>query len=162
MNSIMKKIITIFAAISFLAVSCQKEDIINDEAGITTGKLTATMAGRTKGCYYETEDGPDDWDWSGLQPEWEEGDEIIGFDDAGNTYTLTVEDVSEDGVATLSGTVPDGNLHLIYKYGAQASDISNKTLTVDVLHVERIHMLWKNSIGTITNFYKVQNTVTGF
>lgn len=135
----MKKLITIFAAIAVLAVSCQKENTINDgDTGITTGKLTARFAGTTKVSYtvmdYD-EDGNwnfdyDDDYWMGLLPAWEVGDEIIGFDDSGNTYTLTVASI-DAGTATLSGTVSDGNLHLIYKYGAQASDISNKTLAVD-------------------------------
>ena len=142
----MKKLITIFAAIAVLAVSCQQEDIINNEegtgitTGITTGKLTARFAGTTTRVGYTVMDYDDDWNWNfdyddndywmGLLPAWEVGDEIIGFDDDGHTYTLTVASI-DAGTATLSGTVPDGNLHLIYKYDAQASDISNKTLAVD-------------------------------
>ena len=142
----MKKLITIFAAIAVLAVSCQQEDIINNEegtgitTGITTGKLTARFAGTTTRVGYTVMDYDDDWNWNydydeydfylGLLPAWEVGDKIIGFDDDGNTYTLTVASINA-GTATLSGTVPDGRLHLIYKYGAQASDISAKTLTVD-------------------------------
>ena len=152
----MKKLITIFAAIALLAVSCQQEDIINNDentgitTGITTGKLTARFASTTTRVGYtvmdyiyigEDEYGEDVWEWPydydddldhymGLMPAWEVGDEIIGFDDDGNTYTLTVASI-DAGTATLNGTVPDGNLHLIYKYGAQASDISNKTLAVD-------------------------------
>ena len=142
----MKKLITIFAAIAVLAVSCQQEDIINNDkgtditTGITTGKLTARFAGTTTRVGYTVMDYDDDWNWNfdyddydywmGLLPAWEVGDEIIGFDDDGHTYTLTVASI-DAGTATLSGTVPNGNLHLIYKYGAQASDISNKTLAVD-------------------------------
>ena len=137
----MKKLITIFAAIAMLTVSCQQENIINDDedTGITTGKLTARIGGTTRVSYtmmdYD-DDGNwnydyDDWDYDlGLLPAWEVGDKIIGFDDDGNTYTLTVASINA-GTATLSGTVPDGNLHLIYQYGAEASDISAKTLTVD-------------------------------
>ena len=124
-----------------LAVSCQKDNIIsNEDTGITASKLTATMMCTTK-VSYTVMDYDEDWNWNydydedeywmGLLPAWEIGDEIIGFDNAGTTYTLTVGSVDDNGVATLSGTVPDGDLHLIYKYGAQASDISNKTLAVD-------------------------------
>lgn len=140
----MKKLITIFAAIAMLTVSCQKENIINDDenTGITTGKLTARIGGTTTRVGYTVMDYDDDWEWNydydeddywmGLLPAWEIDDEIIGFDDDGNTYTLTVDSVDDSGVATLSGTVPaNGDLHLIYQYGAQASDISAKTLTVD-------------------------------
>ena len=120
----MKKIITLIAAAAMLAVSCQKENTpVNGESNNPVkGKLTATIV-QTKVSYTETTD-------LDLQPAWEVGDKIIGFDDSGNTYTLTVASVDAE-TATLSGTVPDGNLHLIYKYGAQASDISNKTLAVD-------------------------------
>ena len=127
-----------------LAVSCQKENIINDDENtvISTGKLTATLMPKTKVSYSVMDDDWYDehydfdyeyWDyWMGLMPAWESGDEIIGFDDAGNTYTFTVTEVNS-GTATLSADkdIADGTYHLIYKYGAQASDISAKTLTVD-------------------------------
>ena len=120
----MKKIITLIAAAALLAVSCQKENTSSngDDTNSVEGKLTATIV-KTKVSYTETS-GMD------LQPAWEVGDKIIGFDDAGNTYTLTVASVSAE-TATLSGTVPDGALHLIYKSGAKASDISSKTLAID-------------------------------
>ena len=120
----MKKLIYILAGISMLAVSCQKETPATDNTGSssTTGKLTATFV-KTKVSYAETTE-------LNLQPAWEVGDKIIGFDDAGNTYTLAVASVAAE-TATLSGTVPDGALHLIYKSGAQADDINNKTLAVD-------------------------------
>ena len=105
----MKKLITIFAAIAVLAVSCQQEDIINNDkgtditTGITTGKLTARFAGTTTRVGYTVMDYDEYWDWNfdyddydywmGLLPAWEIGDEIIGFDDSGNTYTLTVASI---------------------------------------------------------------------
>ncbi|MCQ2185036.1 MAG: hypothetical protein MJY62_06480 [Bacteroidales bacterium] len=120
----MKKIITFIAAAAALAVSCQKENTPADKDSNSQveGKLTATIV-QTKVSYTETTD-------LDLQPAWEIGDKIIGFDDAGNTYTLTVASVSAE-TATLNGTVPDGALHLIYKSGAQASGISSKTLAID-------------------------------
>ena len=120
----MKKILTLIAAAAMLAVSCQKENTPADKNSNSQveGKLTATIV-KTKVSYTETAS-------MDLQPSWEVGDKIIGFDDAGNTYTLTVASVSAE-TATLSGTVPDGALHLIYKSGAKASDISAKTLAID-------------------------------
>ena len=119
----MKRIFTLIAAVAMLAVSCQKEiaPASEDSNNQPKGKLTATIT-QTKVSY--AENGND------LQPAWEVGDKIIGFDDAGNTYTLTVASVSAE-TATLSGSVPDGALHLIYKSGAKASDISAKTLAID-------------------------------
>ena len=109
-----------------LAISCQSE-ITPDSADSNNtvgGNLTATIVQKTtKVSYTETSE-------HNLQPVWVIGDEIIGFDDAGNTYTLTVVSVSGE-TATLSGTVPDGVLHLIYKSGAHESDISSRTLTID-------------------------------
>ena len=122
----MKKIFTLIAVAAMFAVSCQND--ITPEKGDTNnpveGKLTATIVrNQTKVTYTET---PGMY----LQPAWEIGDKIIGFDDAGKTYTLTVASVSAE-TATLSGSVPDGALHLIYKSGAKASDISSKTLAID-------------------------------
>ena len=120
----MKKIITFIAAVAMIAVSCQKENTPADKDSNSQveGKLTATIV-KTKVSYTETAS-------MDLQPSWEVGDKIIGFDDAGNTYTLTVASVSAE-TATLNGTVPDGALHLIYKSGAKASDIDSKTLAID-------------------------------
>lgn len=119
----MKKTVVLFAAMVMAAVSCQKENstkLGNDVQG--SGKLTATFV-QSKVSYTETSN-------NNIQPAWEIGDKIIGFDETGDTYTLTVASVSKE-IATLSGTVPDGAIHLIYKSGAQASDISAKTLAVD-------------------------------
>ncbi len=108
-----------------LAVSCQKENlsVVEEDNNPVEGKLTATIV-QTKVSY--AENGSDLW------PAWEVGDKIIGFDDAGETYTFTVESVSAE-TATLSADkeIADGTYHLIYKSGAQASDISAKTLAVD-------------------------------
>ena len=121
----MKKIITLIAAAAMLAVSCQKEIApeSSDNAS-TTGKLTATIV-QTKVSYTETPE-------LNLQPAWEVGDKIVGFDESGSTYTFTVESVSA-GTATLSADkeITDGAYHLIYKSGAKASDISAKTLAID-------------------------------
>lgn len=122
----MKKYITIIATITLLAISCQKENtpVDRDSNNPVNGKLTATIAKTsTKVILAETTD-------HNLQPAWEIGDEIIGFDDEGSTYTLIIASVSEE-TATLEGTVPDGALHLIYKSGAKASDISSNTLAID-------------------------------
>ena len=96
----MRKFIILIAGAAMLAVSCQKETPITDNTGSSflSGKLTATMV-QTKVSYSETPE-------LDLQPAWEIGDEIIGFDDEGSTYTLTVSSVSA-GTATLSSTVPD-------------------------------------------------------
>ena len=131
----MKKIFTIIAAaVSLLAVSCQKENLSVVEEGNNPveGKLTATIVkSSTKVTYSETpySENPE---LKQLQPAWEVGDEIIGFDDAGETYTFTVESVSAE-TATLSADneIADGAYHLIYKSGAQASDISSKSLAID-------------------------------
>lgn len=114
----MKRILILIAAAAMLAVSCQKEI----ETGGGSCTLTATFE-QTKVDYRE--DGND------LQPFWEPGDLVIGFDNAGNTYELSVTEITEK-TATLTGSaVPDGDLHLIYKKGARAADIEGKTLQVN-------------------------------
>lgn len=114
----MKRILILIAAAAMLAVSCQKEI----ETGGGSCTLTATFE-QTKVDYRE--DGND------LQPFWEPGDLVIGFDNAGNTYELSVTEITEE-TATLTGSdVPDGDLHLIYKKGARATDIEGKTLQVN-------------------------------
>lgn len=124
----MKKIITLIAAAVMLVISCQKENIEFEKS--TTSKLTATFAnsdasGKTRVSYTETAE-------QKLQPAWEVGDDIIGFDDAGNTYTFTVTEVKST-TATLSAdkAIADGTYHLIYKSGAQAGDISSSSLAID-------------------------------
>lgn len=112
----MKRIITTIAVAAILAVSCQKDLERCDNC-----TLTATIA-QSKVTYNEA--GND------LQPAWEIGDVVIGFDNAGSTYTLTVASVTEE-TAILKGTVPDGDLHLIYRKGADAGDIVDKTFQVN-------------------------------
>ena len=121
-RNILKKFITLIAAAAMLDVSCQMEAPETNNSS-ATDKLTATIV-KTKVSYTETLK-------KDLQPAWEVGDEIIGFDDAGNTYTLTVASVEAE-TATLSADkeITDGAYHLIYKSGASAGDISFKTLAV--------------------------------
>ena len=79
----MKKTVVLFAAMVMAAVSCQKENstkLGNDAQG--SGKLTATFV-QSKVSYTETSN-------NNIQPAWEIGDKIIGFDETGDTYTLTV------------------------------------------------------------------------
>ena len=131
----------ILAALAATAalVGCTKE--ISSEygrAGDTELSVTAVIDGGTK-VSYEKVDGA-------LQPGWEMGDKIIGFDGSGNTYGYEVTDISESGEATLSrirsdeeykGSAPTyfdngTRMYMFYAPGSKPSDITDKSLSVSL------------------------------
>ena len=113
---IIKLIIPSIIAI-LLGNSCQQQDI-DIFSGSVPIKITASYL-QTKVSYAESSN-------MELQPGWEIDDEVLGFDNNGKSYTLTVSDIDANGVATLEGDGPANcTLHLIYLNGAEASDIQN-------------------------------------
>lgn len=126
----MKKIkltAAIIAAIGILS-ACQHERMDDPYAGeeLVPVTLTASYV-ETKVSYTEINN-----DGIKLQPAWEVGDKVIGFDSDKSNYTFDVTAVDENGVATLEGDAPANcKLHLIYLCGTVASSISEGTLSVD-------------------------------
>lgn len=136
----MKTVSKLFTAatIAFAAVACQ----VIDEGQIVTRQIevTATIA--------EDDESKVDYDVDNdsytISPTWhynkdkpEECDQIIGFDNLGNTFTFTVSGVSGNGkIATFkcSYVPPTGatTLYAIYAPGNDSTDISDKTLSVDL------------------------------
>lgn len=131
----MKKIlfaVCFWALLAGLTSSCSKETHPGDDEFT----VTATIAGNdTKVSYSE------DGSTHKLQPSWQSGDKIIGFDGAGNTYCYQVRGSSgktasfelvKTGEYAGTGTVnPDDGtvMYMIYDPGAKATNISNKSLT---------------------------------
>ena len=113
--------LTVLTALSMTLVSCQKDlidiDNIKDNNAADSRKesvITAVFA-HSKVSYSESND-TQNGD-SVLQPEWESGDCVFGFDDEGNTYSFSVSNIS-NGKATLRGDAPENaRLHLIYAHG---------------------------------------------
>ena len=125
----------IFAAIAaLLLVSCQK-DLVDMEyqkgqqkkEDLKEAVITAVFA-HSKVSYSESTDNS-----IGdiiLQPEWESGDIVFGFDDEGNTYSFSVSNIS-NGKATLRGDTPENTrLHLIHARGYSKDNIEGQGLTV--------------------------------
>lgn len=138
--------LTALAVIIGLGTSCQKEMENRQEiSGSGTGlKVTATIADNgTKVSYQEDGTSPN----PGLQPAWEVGDIIIGFDgnDETKTYGYEVTEINDNGVATLAiitegdnkGTATadpaDGTkMYMFYAPGTTPDKISGKSLTVSL------------------------------
>ncbi len=134
---------TALAVVIGLGTSCQKEMESRQEiSGNGTGlKVTATIADNgTKVSYQE------DNTYHSLQPSWEVGDILIGFDgnDDSKTYGYKVTKVN-NGVATLS-IITEGNdkgsstsdpadgttMYMFYAPGKKPSDITSKSLMVSI------------------------------
>lgn len=149
----MKKILSIFAVLAALAcinTSCQKSfnELLEGNSGFT---LTATIVGG--GTKVSAKEGKDDGDNTILKLQWQEGDVIIGFDNAASpsTYAFEVSTIDETGKANFSliidgskkgsaTSVPtDGTtMYMFYAPGMKATDIdvttvpTNPSLTVDI------------------------------
>ena len=113
-------------ALVFCAASCQDKGLdANQDLVSISAVISDPVASRVTLADNETT----------LRPSWTVGDEIIGFDEAGTTFTFTVTDVVA-GRATMSagGYAPvDGRkVYAIYAPGKSASDISESQLTVSI------------------------------
>lgn len=129
------KIFSIIFATTLLLItsSCQKEEMkgnpVNESVTI---ELSATFGTSSKITYTEIENGD-------LHPEWEIGDEVIGFDQMSNVYTFKVKSIDQNtGIARFDTSnypgLKDGHrLHLIYKSGAKADVLYNKSLPVSFI-----------------------------
>lgn len=147
MNENMKKIIFAISALAVLAgvsTSCEKElSNVQENTSSKEFTITATIADNsTKVSYAENSS-------YNLKPSWQVNDIVVGFDDSGNTYGFEVTAVN-DGKAILtiitSGdnvgsetTVPaDGTkMYMIYAPGKKPSDISSKSLTVNIANQDK-------------------------
>lgn len=113
-------------ALVFCAASCQDKGLdANQDLVSISAVISDPVASRVTLADNETT----------LRPSWTVGDEVIGFDEAGTTFTFTVTDVVA-GRATMSagGYAPvDGRkVYAIYAPGKSASDISESQLTVSI------------------------------
>ena len=163
----MKRIIAALTALTViigLGTSCQKEMENRQETSGNGLKITATIADNgTKVSYQEDGTTPK----TGLKSSWQKDDIIIGFDDDGNTYGYKVDDVNNDGVATLviitesdeksdykgsKTTDPtSGTMYMFYAPGKKPSDITSKSLTVGLANQAK---------DTIPTLMTAQATVT--
>ena len=135
----MKKISKLFAILAVLlfAASCQNTAIDNGQT-IDNGAFTVTATIVTPDATRVTYDV--DNVGHTITPAWTVGDEIIGFDDADQTFTFLVDAVDGSGRATLdlNGYVPGSatKLYAIYYPGKAVSDFggsaSDYTLAVDL------------------------------
>ena len=119
------------AAIGLLA-GCQEKEIgtTNISEELVPVTLTASYATMTKVTYTEEEE----TDVINLQPTWNIGDTIIGFDSNLVNVTLTVTEINSYGVATLKGMCPAYcTLHLIYLHGSSANSISNGSMSLNYI-----------------------------
>ena len=123
----MKKTFKLFAILAVLlfAASCQNTDIDNGQT-IPDGSFTVTATIVTPDATRVTYDV--DNDAHTITPAWTVGDEIIGFDDADQTFTFTVASVDGSGRAMLdaNGYVPGTatKLYAIYAPGKSVSDFT--------------------------------------
>ena len=114
-------------AITALA-SCQKIDENGVNPGQSGLKVTAVIADNSTKVDYPVADNT-------VNPEWVEGDEIFGYDGT-NTFTFTVTDVDENGVATFNAgdyTPADGTtLYAVYYPAESAANFTSGELAVDL------------------------------
>lgn len=123
----MKKILSLsLFVLALCAVSCQEKGLDGQHELLS---ITATIAESDGSRVTLTDNG------TTLHPEWTVDDEVIGFDEAGNTFTFTVTSVSA-GCATMSAggyaAVDGRKVYAIYAPGKEASDISANQLAVDI------------------------------
>ena len=127
-----------FKSLSVLAlllcvVSCQISSI---DAGVNTPGFKVTAAAlSTADASRVTYEVDNTLDNPSINLSWAVGDQIIGFDDLGVSFTFTVESLSE-GLATLNtdGYVPGEarKLYALFAPGYGVSDFVDGKLTVDL------------------------------
>lgn len=131
----MKKIlyaVCFWALLAGLTSSCSKETHPGDDEFT----VTATIAGNdTKVSYSE------DGSTHKLQPSWQSGDKIIGFDGAGNRYCYQVQSISGktasfelvttgEYASPTTGRPGDGTvMYMIFAPGKKPFDIYSKSLS---------------------------------
>ena len=132
----MKKIsrfVSILAILLF-AVSCQDSDIDGGQT-IDNGKLNLTATIVAPDATRVTYD-VDNASTHTITPSWTVGDEIIGWDDQGETFTFSVAAVDGSGRATLdAGSYVPGaatKLYAIYSPDNVEGDIAGGKLTVNL------------------------------
>ena len=135
----MKKISKLFAILAVLlfAASCQNNGLDSEQSLTPTLNITATISepDATRVTY-----DVDNAVSHTITPAWTVGDKIIGFDDADQTFTFTVESIDGSGRASLDlGGYTQGTatkLYAIYYPGKTVSDFggsaSDYTLAVDL------------------------------
>ena len=123
----MKKLIYLLPllALVFCAVSCQDKGLDSKEPVSISAVISDPMASRVTLADNGTT----------LSPSWTLGDEVFGFDEAGNTFTFTVTDIVA-GRATMSAggyvAVDGRKVYAIYAPGKSVSDISENQLEVSI------------------------------
>ncbi|MBR4213602.1 MAG: hypothetical protein IKR82_06590 [Bacteroidales bacterium] len=132
----MKKItrfVSILAILLF-AASCQNSDIDGGQT-IDNGKLNLTATIVAPDATRVTYD-VDNASTHTITPSWTVGDEIIGWDDQGETFTFSVAAVDGSGRATLdAGSYVPGaatKLYAIYSPDNVEGDIAGGKLTVNL------------------------------
>lgn len=132
----MKKIsrfVSILAILLF-AVSCQNSDIDGGQT-IDNGKLNLTATIVSPDATRVTYD-VDNASTHTITPSWTVGDEIIGWDDQGETFTFSVAAVDGSGRATLdAGSYVPGaatKLYAIYSPDNVEGDIAGGKLSVNL------------------------------
>ncbi|MBR6270394.1 MAG: hypothetical protein IKR30_07505 [Bacteroidales bacterium] len=111
----MKKISLIISGLALIATSfsCQRVDIdSNTEITGKPLKVTAYIDGNIETRMSYTPDNTANT----ITPAWQNGDVIIGFDDAGGKFTFTVERTSSESEAVLNttGYTPAANATTVY------------------------------------------------
>lgn len=124
-------LVAAFATILICSISCQKDLAEDRGIGRVNDVISLTAVFQqdinTTKVSYEEVSNQTVFD---LKPSWEIGDKIIGFSESGTAFEFAVTAIN-GGFATLEGTdIPDGTVHLIYKSGAGAGDIEDKSLAV--------------------------------
>jgi len=127
MKNLMKTLTAL--CLVLFAFSCQN-DVDSIKLSNGTLKVTAKMASPATRITYGVTD-------ELIQPGWEVGDEIFGWDDAGQTFTFTVSSVdSETGDAQLDiGTYVPATatkLYAVFYPGKDASLIIDNQISVDI------------------------------
>ena len=134
----MKKSIYLLPILAILlcAVSCQDNGLDNGRT-INDGKLKLTaniVSPEDTRVSYDVDNSAHT-----VTPAWSVGDELFGFDDAGQTFTFTVESLSGSSATLNDGGYTPGTatkLYAIYYPGKTVSDLEGdgaaRTLAIDL------------------------------
>ena len=134
----MKKSIYLLPILAILlcAVSCQDNSLDNGRT-INDGKLKLTaniVSPEDTRVSYDVDNSAHT-----VTPAWSVGDELFGFDDAGQTFTFTVESLSGSSATLNDGGYTPGTatkLYAIYYPGKTVSDLEGdgaaRTLAIDL------------------------------
>lgn len=123
---------SVFFLAAGLCISCQKDSLVEQAASVKGVTVTATIADAdTKVSFVE------DATNKKLKASWENGDRIVGWDEAGNAIELEIADINKNTAifkaVTGSAAIPaSGKVYMIYAPGKHYSDVSNKSLEYDL------------------------------